>query len=102
MSKLYGSITGDASKSDATRRGHRNISGHVRGWTLGVRVDGSLDREGREQFSIYATSGSGFGARDVLLGTVCLDNGRRVFTPMPTGEEVPGDPYKVPAVILAD
>lgn len=69
MSRLYASIDADASKTQATRRGHRNISAHVRGWDSGVEVVASADETG-DRFEVYVTTGSnGRGAR-LLVGTV--------------------------------
>lgn len=81
MSALYGTIDADASRTTASRRGHRNITGHIRGWTLGVRVSGRIDGEGRETFDVYLTSGSNGGPSDVLLGNVALHGGYRWWFP---------------------
>lgn len=79
MSALYGTITGDASRTDASRRGHRNIGGHVRGWNCGVEVAGYLDSDGHERFEVYLTSGSsGAGSRE-HLGTAYIGAGGPTF-----------------------
>lgn len=79
MSALYGSLTGDASRTDATRRGHNRISGHVRGWNCGLEVEGSLDSAGREQFEVYLTSGSSGAGRRQYLGRAYIGAGGRTF-----------------------
>lgn len=80
MSRLYASIDSDARKTQATSRGHRYISAHVRGWDVGVQVE-TVDNETDEDvFAIYITRGSSgntFTAR--LIGTVRLIDGDPVF-----------------------
>lgn len=79
MAALYASVTGDASRTDASRRGHRNIGGHVRGWNCGVEVHGYLDSDGHERFEVYLTGGSnGAGSRD-HLGTAYIGAGGPTF-----------------------
>ena len=67
MSRFYASIQGHRGK--ATRQGHNEITGHIRGWQSGVRVDG-FDAHGLDAFKIFVTSGSGSGGWDKLIGTV--------------------------------
>lgn len=79
MAALYASVTGDASRTDASRRGHRTIGGHVRGWNCGVEVSGYLDSDGHERFEVYLTGGSsGAGSRD-HLGTAYIGAGGPTF-----------------------
>ena len=61
MSKLYGSIDADASKTMATRRGHRAISAHIRGWHDGVSVEVRADENGNVTVNVYRTGGSNSG-----------------------------------------
>ena len=70
MSKLYASISSDAARTEATRRGHKRISTHTRGWTLGVRVVANVHSSGALVFSLYTTSGSNGGGADELIGYV--------------------------------
>lgn len=64
MSRFYGSLRGG--RGEATREGHAatGINGHIRGWDLGVRVDGfAVERaEGRgperDGFDVTVTGGS--------------------------------------------
>lgn len=86
MSKLYASIDSDASRTEATRRGHRRISTHTRGWDIGVRVEAGLDMNGSEVFEVYVTAGSNGGARDDLIGRVTLHDGNRSFFPAYVGK----------------
>ena len=82
MAHFYASINGSA-KTAATRCGNKRsgITGHVRGWTAGVQVDGYATDDGRDYFKIYATSGSS-GGRSVLLGVVSIKDERDpVFSP---------------------
>ena len=76
MSSLYASIDADASKTQATRRGYRNISAHVRGWDSGVEVDARHDETG-DTFDVYVTTGSNGSGSRLLVGSVQ----EGVFTP---------------------
>ncbi len=68
MSHFYGDIKG--SRGEATRCGHASsgVSGHLRGWAVGVRVLGSVSG-GVDSFDIYLTSGSNRDGSDKLIGT---------------------------------
>jgi hypothetical protein len=57
MSRFYASIQGSA--GEATRQGHANtgITGHVRGWHVGARVDVS-DENGVDVVRVFRTGGS--------------------------------------------
>lgn len=59
MSHFYASIQGG--KSEATRQGTKSsgISGHVRGWGLGVRVEMYVNKDGEDEAHIVLTDGSG-------------------------------------------
>ena len=57
MSRFYASVQGH--RGEATRAGHAEITGHVRGWSSGVRIYGTGDKGGPDKFVVYATSGSG-------------------------------------------
>lgn len=85
MSKLYASISSDARKTEATSRGHKQISTHTRGWDLGVRVVATLDHNGREVFEVYATSGSNGGPADDLIGRIADHDGISYFYPVLSG-----------------
>uniref|UniRef100_A0A6M3L4C0 Uncharacterized protein n=1 Tax=viral metagenome TaxID=1070528 RepID=A0A6M3L4C0_9ZZZZ len=72
MSHFYASIDG-AAKTSGTRTGHKRsgISGHVRGWTAGVRVRGHHDEQaGHDVFCVYATSGSNGSPGDRIIAYV--------------------------------
>ena len=58
MSKMYASITADASKSEATKRAHKFANAHVRGWNLGVEINAYTSSSGRQVFEVYKTGGS--------------------------------------------
>jgi hypothetical protein len=70
MSRFYATIQGG--RGEASRAGHKFIRGHVRGWNLGVRVEGGLlaTDESKDVQVIYATGGSRGARRDVCLGSV--------------------------------
>ena len=60
MSRFYASIEGQA-KTQATRQGSKNsgITGHIRGWDLGIKVEGKSDRtDNLDTFNIWITGGS--------------------------------------------
>ena len=67
MSRFYASIEGN--RGPATRMGTPNsgISGHVRGWNMGIRVEG-YDYEGSDHFRVYLTGGSNGACSDQLVG----------------------------------
>ena len=69
MSQFYADIKGSA-KTIATRHGGKTsgISGHVRGWESGIRVEGYHDEDLGDIFMVWQTSGSGFKSKSVLLG----------------------------------
>ena len=91
MSRLYGSMDADASKTTATKRGHRSISAHVRGWDDGVRVVARIETPTDvDVFDVYRTAGSNGSHVDVWLG--CVVNGRWVEASYPHDLERPADP----------
>ena len=59
MSQFYGDLQGQA-RTKATRRGNKKsgITAHVRGWDVGVRVEGFVNIDGNEVFKVYRTGGS--------------------------------------------
>ena len=66
MSKMYASITTDASKTEATKRAHKFANAHVRGWNLGIEINAFTTDEGKQVFEVYQTSGSN-GSRGMKL-----------------------------------
>lgn len=58
MSKLYGTMKGDAAKTTVTRSGHRNMECHVATWTSGIKVVAGTALDGTIVFDVYKTSGS--------------------------------------------
>lgn len=68
MSHFYASIEGSA-KTAATRQGdaRSGISGHIRGWDLGIRVVGQVGAEGNDEFKVFLTGGSNQPASEKLL-----------------------------------
>lgn len=70
MSHFYMSGNGSA-KSEATRRGFKNqgIHAHVRGWNLGIFVEGSHEG-GKDVFRVYKTSGSNGSGMKMHIQTV--------------------------------
>jgi hypothetical protein len=81
MSQFYASIQG--ARGEATRTGGKSsgITGHVRGWDVGVLVRGR-DDDGRDVFDVYATTGSSGAHLSKLLGSVSLsEDGRLTFEP---------------------
>ena len=80
MSQFYGSIKGSG-KTESTRGGSKNsgINAHVRGWDVGVEIEG-VHFDGRDIFNVYVTSGSNGGKAPILVGSVSLDgDGNPVF-----------------------
>jgi hypothetical protein len=72
MSALYGSIETDAAKTNVTRRGHKAMSAHIRGWEVGVRIEARHDKEKGDTFAIFLTHGSNGAGTDTAIGEVEL------------------------------
>lgn len=71
MSRFYASIQG--TRGEATRQGtpKSGISGHVRGWEVGVEVVGFINTTtGKDMFQVYRTSGSGGAGHNELIATI--------------------------------
>jgi len=77
MSALYASIKG-AAKTQATRRGHKTIQSHTRGWDVGVEVIGTHAEAG-DHFEIYATCGSRGPQLKKLVGFIGMKDGELKF-----------------------
>lgn len=85
MARFYGSL--DTQNGSSTRTGTvaGGLSGHVRGWAVGVRVDARVADGDTDTLEVYATHGSNGGGHAVLLGTVRLVREVPVFTPATKG-----------------
>lgn len=57
MARFYASIQGH--RGEATRMGHQDITGHIRGWRLGARVDMKRADDSRDRCTVTLTGGSG-------------------------------------------
>lgn len=64
MSHFYASIQG--SRGEATRTGGKRMSGHIRGWSIGCRVECSIV-DGKDVINIYKTDGSSGHTPDELI-----------------------------------
>jgi len=66
MAQFYASIQG--SRGEATRTGGKDsgISGHIRGWNVGVRVE-CVHRAGEDHVRVYKTGGSSGHKSDKLI-----------------------------------
>lgn len=83
VARFYASIQGQ--RGEATRMGSASsgIRGHVRGWNVGVAVEGR-DDSGRDVFDVFATGGSN-GTEAFRLGTVQrMPGGERRVVFIPT------------------
>ena len=58
MARFYALIKGN--RGAATRMGTpaSGITGHIRGWNVGVRVEMGVDEDGQDVVRVYATGGS--------------------------------------------
>lgn len=78
MSRFYATIQG--TRGEASRMGGKEsgISGHVRGWNVGVSVDGHADDHPTEQdvFVVRATGGSNGSLLSVPVATIWRDGDR--------------------------
>lgn len=72
MSRFYASIQGNRGR--ATRQGTKDsgISGHIRGWDVGVHIQCSVNVHGEDEIRVNLTGGSRDSLGFKLLG---------VFTP---------------------
>lgn len=74
MARFYASIQGN--RGMATRMGSNGISGHIRGWHTGVRVDcrpasiGKTNKTLGDVCYVYATGGSSGAKSDRLIAIV--------------------------------
>ena len=70
MSRFYASIEGN--RGVATRQGtpSSGIEGHIRGWSVGIKVYCYVDDDGRDVCRCYATGGSRNPSTKQLLGEV--------------------------------
>lgn len=89
MARFYGSMSGN--RGEATRMGTTDsgMTAHVRGWSLGVRVD-ARDSTEADSFDVHVTSGSNGGRSDLAVARITeKENGCDVtiFNPV-TGEEL--------------
>jgi hypothetical protein len=68
MAQFKADIQG--SRGSVSRLGGKTsgITGHIRGWESGIRIEGHHDEDLGDIFMIYQTSGSGFKAKDILIG----------------------------------
>ena len=68
MAQFKADIQG--SRGSVSRLGGKTsgITGHIRGWESGIRIEGHHDEDLGDIFMVYQTSGSGFKAKDVLVG----------------------------------
>ena len=68
MAQFKADIKG--SRGSVSRLGGKTsgITGHIRGWESGIRIEGHHDEHLGDIFMIYQTGGSGFKAKDVLVG----------------------------------
>ena len=81
MSRFYGTVHSSSYKTVASRRGHSDVNGHIRGWYAGVKVHGYRATDDSDEFQIYLTSGSADSRRDRFLGTVVLENNETRYVP---------------------
>ncbi len=68
MAQFKADIKG--SRGTVSRLGGKTsgITGHIRGWKAGIKVEGHHDEDLGDIFLVYQTSGSGFKSRDTLIG----------------------------------
>lgn len=49
------------------------VSGHIRGWDLGIRVSCAVNEKGVDVCDVYRTGGSNHRTSDKLIATVTAD-----------------------------
>lgn len=70
MSKMYASMTADASKTEATKRAHQSANAHVRGWNVGVEINAYTTKDGKQVYEVFKTGGSNGGRLEKLCEVV--------------------------------
>ena len=70
MSKMYASITTDATKTEGTKRAHKSATAHIRGWNLGVKIIASTDENDKQIFEVFKTGGSNSSTLEKLCEVV--------------------------------
>jgi len=71
MAHFIGYVAGG--RGTASRVGHKTtgLTANINGWNSGVRVEAKFDKElCVDRFEIYATTGSGYGDAEGLIGYV--------------------------------
>lgn len=76
MSALYGSIQGE--RGEAAKTGNHEMTAHIRGWHIGVRVEARHDEAG-DSFAVYTTGGSNGSTSVKLVGSIKAVNGVPTF-----------------------
>jgi hypothetical protein len=66
MSKIYVSMTSDATKREATKTANRFADAHLRTYTVGMEIACHTDPDGIVHFTCYKTGGSN-GTRGEIL-----------------------------------
>ncbi len=81
MAHFYASIQG--ARGETTRTGTKasGIEGHIRGWDSGVFVQSLNTGPTKDEFAVWATSGSNDAHTSRYLGVVKLVDSRPVFVP---------------------
>ena len=74
MSRFYASIKGNRGKATRTGTPNSGMTGHVRGWDVGVRAYMSVGTNGEDVVSIYLTAGSRGLQADIKLGEFTSEN----------------------------
>ena len=69
MSKFYGVVVGDMSKTDATRRGSKSIKTSAQSYDGSVQTELFYDSEGRLIVTISACEGSSVCGNIIFKGT---------------------------------
>ena len=82
MARFYAEIQGNRGLASRMGTPNSGIWGHIRGWDSGVKVICSVDEEGADVVSVYATGGSNGSCRERLIAQVYADkrNGPWIVT----------------------
>ena len=67
MAHFYGNL--HSNNGQVTRTGSKSgITGHIRGWNVGIKVDLTVDENGKDLCMVYLTGGSNRNHHDKLIG----------------------------------
>jgi hypothetical protein len=78
MSRFYANIKGNRSPVTCRGDAKSGVSGHLRGWDIGVYVEAYVDEQGDDAVRVEITGGSNRTSSLKKLGTFKISNGSAI------------------------